>query len=57
MRIKLLADAFLGIAFLVFQSCAETPIVTEDTAAAQKNVSALTHRPSMYLLPGILFSQ
>jgi len=42
MRIKLLADTFLGIAaLLIFQSCAETTLTAEDTAATQKNTSAL----------------
>lgn len=41
MKIKLLADTFLGVALLVFQSCAETPVATEDTASVQKNISAL----------------
>jgi len=46
MRVKLLADTFLGVALLVFQSCAETPMVTEDTVTAQKNVSALKNTSS-----------
>ncbi|MBP2616444.1 DUF3472 domain-containing protein [Chryseobacterium jejuense] len=42
MRIKLLVDTFLGIAaLLVFQSCAETTMVAEDTVATQENTSAL----------------
>ena len=42
MRVKLLADTFLGIAaLLVFQSCAENTMATEDTTATQKNISVL----------------
>ena len=47
MRIKLLADTFLGIAaLLVFQSCAETTMAAEDTAATKKNTSALRNASS-----------
>lgn len=42
MSVKLLADTFLGIAtLLIFHSCAENTIATEDTGATQKNTSAL----------------
>ncbi|MDR4892907.1 MULTISPECIES: DUF3472 domain-containing protein [unclassified Chryseobacterium] len=47
MRVKLLANTFLGIAtLLIFQSCAETPMATENTIAAQKNTSALKNTSS-----------
>ncbi|CAI8754645.1 DUF3472 domain-containing protein [Chryseobacterium sp. IT-36CA2] len=47
MKIKLLTDTFLGIAtLLVFQSCAENTLASEDTAATQKDASALTKAAS-----------
>ncbi|NIF04479.1 DUF3472 domain-containing protein [Chryseobacterium sp. Tr-659] len=46
MSIKLLANTFIGIALLVFQSCAETTAATEDTTAAQEKISALKNASS-----------
>ncbi|ASK30177.1 nematoblast specific protein [Chryseobacterium sp. T16E-39] len=46
MRLKLLTDTFLGISLLIFQSCAESNIATEDTISTQKKVSALANNTS-----------
>lgn len=46
MRLKLLTEIFLGIAFLVFQSCAENnSIATEDTISKQNKASSLINNP------------
>ncbi|PRB04081.1 nematoblast specific protein [Chryseobacterium sp. MYb7] len=51
MKIKLLTDTFLGIAtLLVFQSCAENTLISEDTAATQKDASAL-RKASSFSVP------
>ena len=47
MKVKLLGNTFLGIALLVFQSCAQATMATEDTVAAQKNTSALKNAVSI----------
>lgn len=47
MKVKLLANTFWGIAaLLIFQSCAENTMATEDTVTKQKNTSAVNKTAS-----------
>ena len=51
MRVKLLANALFSSTLLVFQSCAESNIITEDTISKQQEKSAVISKNSSFNVP------
>lgn len=51
MKVKLLANTFFGIALLVFQSCAENNMISEDSISKQGKAASLKVNNSSFNVP------